>query len=110
MQQTLSGCAFCGSPPGSEMGEAHTWGKDERVTHLICVDCAVQERTDPDKYDHHACDSCRLVVNALAALTRFRVELGHLEGPLQFCANCCPDGAATYWTRDLADHHVESGE
>ncbi|MFT4923549.1 MAG: hypothetical protein ACI8XM_002776, partial [Haloarculaceae archaeon] len=29
MQQTLSGCAFCDSPPGAEMGEAHTWGKDE---------------------------------------------------------------------------------
>jgi hypothetical protein len=51
MQQTLSGCAFCDSPPGAEMGEAHTWGKDERVTHPICVDCAIQSEPDPDERD-----------------------------------------------------------
>ena len=109
MQQTLSGCAFCDAHLGSEMGEAHTWGKDERVTHSICVDCAIQERPDPDERDHHACDGCGLVVDALAALTRFRVELGHLEGPLQFCARCSPGGPATYWTRDLNEHLVYEG-
>ena len=40
MQQTLPGCAFCDAVPGADVGEAHTWGKDERVTHVICVDCA----------------------------------------------------------------------
>ena len=106
MQQTLSGCAFCDAVPGTEVGKAHTWGKDERVTHPISVDCAIQSSRDPDDRDHHACDSCGLIVDALAALTRFRVELGHLEGRLQLCARCCPGGPATYWTRDLDDHLV----
>ena len=82
-------------------------GKDERVMHPICVDCALQEWPDPEECDHHACDGCSLVVDALAALTRFRVELGHLEGPLQLCARCSPDGPATYWTRDFESHAVE---
>ena len=107
MQQTLSGCVFCDSPPGAEMGEAHTWGKDERVTHPICVDCAILERPDPEERGHHACDGCGLVVNVLAALTRFRVELGQLEGPLQLCARCSPGGPATHWTRDFELHAVE---
>jgi hypothetical protein len=47
MQQTLSGCAFCDSPPGAEMGETYTWGKDDRVTHTICVDCATQTWSGP---------------------------------------------------------------
>ena len=42
-----------------------------------------------------------------ARLTRFRVELGHLEGPLQLCERCSPGGRATYWTRDLEAHMVE---
>jgi len=107
MQQTLSGCAFCDARPGAETGQAHTWGKDERVTHSICVDCAVQE--DPEERDHHACDGCGLVVDALAALTRFRVELRHLDGPLQFCVRCSPGGPATYWTRNLEEHLVLEG-
>ena len=45
-------------------------------------------------------------VDALAALTRFRVELGHLEGPLQLCERCSPDVLATYWTRGLKEHLV----
>jgi hypothetical protein len=45
-------------------------------------------------------------IDTLAALTRFRVELGHLEGPLQLCARCNPGGLATYWTRDLEEHLV----
>ncbi|WP_049986316.1 DUF7558 family protein [Halobellus rufus] len=106
MQQTLVGCAFCDAPPGTETGEAHTWGQDERVTHPICVDCAIQTRPNPDERDHVACDGCGLVVDTLAALTRFRVELGHLEGPLQLCARCSLGGLATYWTRDLEEHLV----
>ena len=82
MQQTLVGCAFCDAPPGTETGEAHTWGQDERVTHPICVDCAIRTEPDPVERDHVACDGCGLVVDTLAALTRFRVELGYLEGPL----------------------------
>ena len=54
MQQTLTGCAFCDAPPGTEAGEAHTWGQDERVTHLICVDYAIRTESDPDK---NACGS-----------------------------------------------------
>ncbi|CAJ52296.1 DUF7558 family protein [Haloquadratum walsbyi] len=102
----LVGCAFCDAPPGTETGEAHTWGTDERVTHPICVDCAIQTESDPDKRNRYACDGCGVVVDTLAALTRFRVELGHLEGPLQLCERCSPDGLATYWTRDLEGHLV----
>jgi len=80
MQQTLVSCAFCDAPPGTKTGEAHTWGQDERVTHPICVDCAIQAEPDPEECDHVACDGCGLVVDTLAVLTRFRVELGHLEG------------------------------
>ncbi len=46
------------------MGEAHTWGEDERVTHPICVDCALQAKAHPDERNHHACDGCRLVAGA----------------------------------------------
>ena len=106
MQQTLSGCTFCDALPGSERDDAFTWGKDERVSHPICVDCAIQAQVDPDDRDHHACDSCGLVVDTLAALTRFHVELGHLEGTLHLCVRCSPGGFATYWTRDLDEHLV----
>ncbi|WP_436926689.1 DUF7558 family protein [Halosimplex amylolyticum] len=107
MQQTLVGYAFCDAQSGAETGEAHTWGKEEWVTHQICVDCAIQSRSDPDERDHHACDGCGLVVDTLAALTRFRVELGHLKEPLQLCAHCSPGGPATHWTRDLKEHLVD---
>lgn len=110
MQQTLSSCAFCDAVPGTDVGEAHTWGKDERVTHKICVDCAIQSSPDPGECDHHTYDGCGLVVDALAALTRFRVELGHLEGLLQLCARCNPGGPATYWTRELKEHLVAAPE
>ena len=106
MQQTLTGCAFCDAPPGTETGEAHTWGEDERVTHPICVDCAIQTESDPDERDHVACDGCGLVVDTLATLTRFRVEPGHLEGSLQLCERCGPGGLAMYWTRGLEEHIV----
>jgi hypothetical protein len=105
-QQTLTGCAFCDAPPGTETGDAHTWGRDEPITHPICVDCAIRTEPAPDERDHAACDGCGLVVDALAALTRFRVELGHLDGPVQLCARCSPGGPATYWTRDLEEHLV----
>ena len=108
MQQTLAGCAFCDALPGTEAGEAHTWGNDKRVSHPICVDCAIQAEPDPNETNHYACDSCGLIVDALAALTRFRVELGHLEGALQLCARCSPGGPATYWTRDLEGHIVKT--
>jgi hypothetical protein len=88
------------------MGEAHSWGKDDRVTYMSCVDCTVQGRPDPDERDHHTCASCGLVVDALAALTRFRVELGHLESPLELCGRCSPGGLATCWTRDPKEHVV----
>ncbi|WP_115864520.1 DUF7558 family protein [Halorussus litoreus] len=107
MQQTLSGCAFCDALPDSETGEARTWGKDELVTHPICVDCAIQERSDPDELDHCTCDGCGLVVDALPALTSFCVAIGHLEGTLHLCARCSPGGPATYWTRDLDAHVIE---
>ncbi|MEE6209221.1 hypothetical protein U3A55_03470 [Salarchaeum sp. III] len=40
--------------------------------------------------------------------TSFRVELGHLDGTVHLCVRCSPGGPATYWTRDLDDHVVES--
>ena len=106
-QQTLCGCAFCEAVPGTKTGTAYTWGKAERVSHPICVDCAIQATPDPEARNHYACDSCGLVVDALAALTRFRIELGHLEGPVQLCEQCSPGGLATYWTRDLEAHLIE---
>jgi hypothetical protein len=76
------------------------------VTYTICVDCATQTRSDSDERDHHACDGSGLIVDTLKALTRFRVELGHLEGTLQLCARYSPGGRATHWTRDLTEHLV----
>jgi len=106
MQQTLAGCAFCDAPPGTESGEAYIWGKYERVSHSICVGCAIKTRPGSDEREHYAPDGCGLVVDALAALARFRVQLGHLEGPLRFCVRCSPGGPATYWTRGLKEHLV----
>ncbi len=80
MQQTLSGCAFCNALPGSEHGDAFTWGKDDRGSHPICVNCAIQAQANPDDRDHHACEGCVLVVDTLVALTRFDVELANLDG------------------------------
>lgn len=76
------------------------------MTHPICVECATQKTLDPDERGHHACDECGLVVNTGAALTRSRVELGHLEGTLRFSERCDPDGNAIYWTCDFGDHVV----
>jgi hypothetical protein len=78
-----------------------------QLTYPICVACAIQTRPNPDEHDHHAYDECGLIVNTLAALMRFRVEVGHLEGVLQLCARCSPGGPATHWTRDLEEHLVE---
>ena len=123
MQQTLSGCGFCDSPPGAEMGEAHTWGKDERVTHPICVDCAVQERPDPEEHDHHACDGCGLVVDALAAspalppaasgtfgpaqLTRFRVNSTISRGRCSCVGDVVPAGPRRTG-REISSHTLSS--
>jgi len=85
MQQTLTGCILRHSAQRRGWRGAYV-GDDDRVTPPICVDCAIQSGPDPDERDHYACDGCGLVVDALAALTRFRVELGHLEGPLQLCS------------------------
>lgn len=49
-----------------------------------------------------------LVVGTLEALTRFRVELGHLERPLQLCVCCSPGGLATSWTRDFEEYLVST--
>ena len=48
------------------------------------------------------------VVDTLAALTRFRVELGHLEGPVLLYERCSSGRLATYWTRDLEEHIVRT--
>ena len=85
MQHTLTGRAFCDAPPGTETGGVHTWGQDKRVIHPICVDCVIQTEPGPDERDHVACDGCGLVADTLAALTRFRIEAGHLDGPLRLC-------------------------
>ncbi len=89
MQQTLADCTFCDALSGTGSGKALTWGQDERVTNPICVDCVIKAEPGPDERDHCTCDGCcRLVVDIIAALTRSRVELGHLERSLQLCARC----------------------
>jgi hypothetical protein len=107
VQQPLPGCAFCDGD-SEPTGTAYTWGVDERIAVRICVDCATQHRPDPEEPDHRSCDGCGAVVDTGAALTRFRVALGRLEGPLQLCADCCPAGPATFWTRDLEEHRLDS--
>lgn len=62
---------------------------------------------DPEALDRHACNSCGLAVDALPALTSFRVQLGHLEGTVRFCGQCAPGDPATYWTRTLEEHVVD---
>jgi hypothetical protein len=110
MQQTLTGCAFCDASPGTGAGEAHTWGKHEQVSYSICLDCATQLQVDPDDPGYHACDGCGLVVDAVAALTAFRVTIAHLEGTVRFCTRCSPDGPATYWTRDTLEYRASPSD
>lgn len=105
MQQTLSGCAFCEAVPGTDVGKAHTWGKDKRVTHPICVDRAIQSNLDPDDRDHHACGSRGLVVDKLSTYTGPR-RTRPPRSPLQLCARCSTGDPASYWTRDLGKHLV----
>jgi len=94
MQQTLVGCAFCDTPPGTETGEAHTWGQDERVTHPICVDCAIQRIPTTE--------IASPVTTVGSSSTRSQCSRGsglslrHLEGPLQLCERCSPSGLTTY--------------
>jgi len=57
---------------------------------LCLLRCATQTEPNPEESDHYACNNCGLVVDALSELTRFRVELRHLEGSLQLCARCSP--------------------
>lgn len=109
IQTSLPGCAFC-TTDSKTTGTAFTWGVDERLAVRICVDCAIQHCSDPEERDHRSCDGCGVVVDTGAALTRFRVTVGHLDGPLQLCANCCPDGPATFWTRDLEEHRIDRSE
>ncbi|MXR40801.1 hypothetical protein GRX01_05530 [Halobaculum sp. WSA2] len=106
MRRTVTGCAFCDAGPGVDVGDAHTWGVDDLVTHPICVDCAVRERT-AQRADLVACDGCGLGLDTAAALTSFRVEVGRLDGVIQLCGECSPDGPATHWTRDPEDHAVQ---
>ncbi|WP_312621484.1 hypothetical protein [Haloarcula sp. 1CSR25-25] len=90
-------CPAFGGPVTMEVGPTHPLSASVGDALLAA---------DEDEQIVVACDGCRLVVDTLAALTRFRVELGHLEGPLQLCARCSPGGLATYWTRDLEEHLV----
>ena len=112
--RSLVGCAFCMTTLTAheidQFGTARTWGKDDLVNLPICPTCALQHQHLPasarDRPDRFACDDCGLVVNCLAALTNFRVQIGHLEGVLQLCANCALEGPATYWTRELEPHVI----
>ena len=61
------GVAFVRPHRTRRLGAPTRGGKKKRVTHPICVDCAIQTESDPDERDHHACDGCGLVVDALAA-------------------------------------------
>lgn len=109
-QQTLEGCAFCDAGPDVRLGQAGSWGKDELITHPICVECALREHPDPDGAHRFACDGCGCLVDAVAALTRYRVQLAHLEGTLHLCARCSPTGPTTYWTRDLGTHLIREAD
>lgn len=100
MQQTLSGCGFCSVVHGANVGP-NTKRKYERGTRETCVDCAVLARPGLDERDHHDSGRCELAVDALAALTQFRVEFSHLEGLLQPCAQYRSGGPTTYSTQDL---------
>ncbi|WP_425495439.1 DUF7558 family protein [Natrinema halophilum] len=106
MQQTHVGCVPSVRPARHRDWRGAYLGQNERVTHPICVDYSIQTRPEPNERDHHACDGCGLVVDELVALTRFQVELGDLESPLQLCERCSPGGLTTYWTRDLEEHLV----
>jgi hypothetical protein len=80
---------------------------DHRVEVLIINSMSVSvSESIPTGVITHAYNGCELVVNALAVLTRFRVELGLLGGSVLFCARCCPIGPATCWPRNLKEHLV----
>ncbi|QLC35621.1 hypothetical protein EFA46_014975 (plasmid) [Halarchaeum sp. CBA1220] len=106
MQQTLVGCAFCDAGPEARLGQAGSWGRNALVTHPIYVDRTLREHPDPNDAHRFACDGCGCFVDAVAVLTRYRVQLGHLEGPLHLCARCSPDEPATYWTHEREAHLV----
>ena len=116
--RSLLGCAFCMTTLTDheidQFGTARTWGKDDLVNLPICPTCALQHQQLPalarDRPDRFACDDCGLVVDCLAALTSFRVQIGQLEGVLRLCAGCAPEGLATYWTRDPEPHIITRPE
>ncbi len=117
MQQILPGCAFRDALPSSDLGEAHTWGrKNGLLTRSVSIvrsrhsqiptSATTTPGTDADSSSTHSRRRRRFTPASSgtfgpARLTRFQVKLGHLEGPLQLCARCSPNGSATYWTRDL---------
>jgi len=103
MQQTLSGCGSSAMRL-AEVGKAQAWGKDERVTHPIRVDCAIQSSRDPDDRDHHACGEAVVLSSMLCSPHTVPCRTRHLEA--HYSARCSPGGPATYWTRDLDDHLV----
>jgi len=70
-QQPIGGCAFCETMTGTRFGTAYTWGNDERVSHPICPDCAIQTEPDPDERDHAS--FVALVEFALVELTHEHV-------------------------------------
>ncbi|WP_425601462.1 DUF7558 family protein [Halobaculum roseum] len=66
----------------------------------------VAGRVGFDKFDNFVCDSYGLVVAALAALTGFRVEVRHLEGPSQVRSRCSPSGARMHLICDFNAYNV----
>nr|WP_020222643.1 hypothetical protein [Halarchaeum acidiphilum] len=86
---------FYDAGPDVRRGEAGSGGRDELITHPICVACALREQPDPDDAHRFACDGCDCLLDVVAALTRYRVQLGHLEGTHRLCAGCRPNGPAT---------------
>jgi len=48
-RQTLVDFAFRETQPEVETEIAYTWGNEERVTHMTCVDCTIQETRNHDE-------------------------------------------------------------
>ncbi|MBP2252754.1 hypothetical protein J2754_003100 [Halarchaeum solikamskense] len=110
-QQTREGCAFCDAGPDVRLGQAGSWGKDELITHPICVECALREHPDPAEQHCFACDGCGCLVDAVAALTRYRVQLAHLEGtPISALAAVPPDRQPTGLATSERTSFVRSNE
>jgi len=108
MQQTLTGCAFCSVTPRPVPRVARRIPGAKTSGSLTPSVSTVRSRRNwiPTNAITTPATAVGSSSTPLAALTRFRVELGHLEGPLQLCERCSPGGLATYWTRDLEEHLV----